>query len=279
MQSANNLNNWLSDRERISLLMGILNMTPDSFSDGGRFGDGEEAAEAALRMVAAGAAIIDVGGESTRPGYTAVAADEQVRRIVPAIEGIRRKSSVTISVDTTRWAVAEAALAAGANWVNDISAGRDDPAMLPGVAAADVPVILMHRQEKMEYLDVTKEVGDFLGERRAAAIDAGVAPQNILLDPGIGFGKTVDHNLQLIRDTAVLAEIGAPLVVGASRKSFIGKVLNEPDPLRRRWGDAAIVSWIVANGAAVVRVHDVEGMGQVVRMTAAIKRRGLRTED
>jgi dihydropteroate synthase len=182
-------------------------------------------------------------------------------------------------VDTTRWAVAEAALAAGANWVNDISAGRDDPAMLSGVANAGVPVILMHRKEKAEYSDVTREVADFLNERRAAAIEAGVAPQNILFDPGIGFGKTVDHNLQLIRDTSVLAKIGAPVVVGASRKSFIGKVLNEPDPLRRGWGDAAIVSWVVANGAAVVRVHDVEGMGQVVRMIEAIKRLGLRTED
>jgi dihydropteroate synthase len=259
--------------------MGILNMTPDSFSDGGRHTDAAEAAGAAAAMVAAGADVIDIGGESTRPGYEPVAAEEQVRRILPAIEAIRRTSPVTISVDTTRWAVAEAALAAGANWVNDISAGRDDPAMLSGVANAGVPVILMHRKEKAEYSDVTREVADFLNERRAAAIEAGVAPQNILFDPGIGFGKTVDHNLQLIRDTSVLAKIGAPVVVGASRKSFIGKVLNEPDPLRRGWGDAAIVSWVVANGAAVVRVHDVEGMGQVVRMIEAIKRLGLRTED
>jgi dihydropteroate synthase len=260
--------------------MGVLNVTPDSFSDGGRFADSRAAADAATEMIAAGAEIIDIGGESTRPGALPVDAEEQIRRVQPVIAAIRRQSAVVLSVDTTRWDVARAALDAGVDLVNDVSAGRDDPQMLPGVAAAAAPIILMHMQglpQTMQrdpnYTDVTAEVVQFLCARANAARDAGVESHRVLLDPGIGFGKTVDHNLQLLHDLPVLGVIGQPLVIGASRKSFIGKVLEEPDPLRRVFGDAAVISWAVTNGAAIVRVHDVGEATQVVKMVCAIRER------
>jgi dihydropteroate synthase len=258
--------------------MGVLNVTPDSFSDGAKYATPEAAAESAMAMVSAGAGWIDIGGESTRPGSQPVSPDEQVRRVAPVISIIRRHSSIILSIDTTNWQVAQIALNAGANMVNDTSAGRDDPAMLPGVAKAGASIILMHRlaapstmQVNPTYADVTADVSAFLLQRLAAASSAGIAPHRVMFDPGIGFGKTVDHNLQLLRDTDRLSALGPPLVIGASRKSFIGKILDQPDPLMRIWGDAAIISWAVANQAAVVRVHDVGEMAQVVRMTCALK--------
>jgi len=278
---AADLETWLDDAQRRPLVMGVLNVTPDSFSDGGLFTAPQSAVEHALAMAAAGADIIDVGGESTRPGALPVSAEEQIRRIEPVIRAIRRQSAVVISVDTTQWPVAEAALAAGANMVNDISAARHDAAMLPRVAAAAVPIILMHMQgtpQTMQrdpaYSDVTTEVTDFLRQRLAAAEASGVARRRILLDPGIGFGKSADHSLTLLRDLSKIAQIGRPLVVGTSRKSFIGRVLNQPDPRQRAFGDAAAVSWAVTNRAAVLRVHDVGAMAQVVKMTRAIMAAG-----
>jgi dihydropteroate synthase len=216
---------WLREQHRRPLVMGVLNVTPDSFSDGGQFADPTAAAAAAVQMIAAGADWVDVGGESTRPGALPVDPPEQIRRVVPAIAQIRRQSDTLLSVDTTSAAVAEAALDAGADVVNDISAGRADPRMLALVAGRSAAIILLHMQgtpATMQldpiYKDVTEEVCGFLAGRRAAAIDAGVPPHRILLDPGLGFGKNLSHNLALMRDTAALARLGAPLVVGPSRK-------------------------------------------------------------
>ena len=271
--------NWLLDVARRPLVMAVLNVTPDSFSDAGRFTDPARAADGAIAMLEAGADLIDVGGESTRPGAMAVKPEEQIHRVVPAIAAIRKRTNATISVDTTQSAVAAAALDVGANLINDTSAGRDDPAMLLLAASRQTPIILMHRQgvppdmqRSPVYSDVTREVAEFLRDRLAVATAAGVKPEKILLDPGIGFGKNVEHNLTLLRDLTVLTAIGRPVVIGTSRKSFIGRVLGEEDPLRRGWGDAAAISWAVANGAAMVRVHEVRPMSQVVRMTRAIRR-------
>lgn len=277
-------NNWLKNRDRRPLVMGILNVTPDSFSDGGRFASPQQAADAALMMASGGGDLIDVGGESTRPGAVRVEAAEQIRRIIPVISALRKQSAVAISVDTTRWPVAEAALDAGADLINDISAGRDDSAMLPGVAKRGVPIVLMHMQgtpltmqQSPHYDNVTAEVAEFLRQRVDAAVSTGIDKARILIDPGIGFGKSADHSLSLLRDLSELAKLGLPLVVGTSRKSFIGKVLAEPEALKRVWGDAATISWAVANGAAVVRVHDVRAAAQVVRTIRAIARGQLPT--
>jgi dihydropteroate synthase len=269
---------WLADPHRRPAVMGVLNVTPDSFSDGGRFADAAAAVAAAAAMVEAGADVIDIGGESTRPGSQPVPAAEQIRRVVPVVEGIRAKApDATLSIDTTRAAVAEAALDAGATLLNDVSAGRDDADMLPLAARRGCPIVLMHMlgtpatmQAAPAYDDVTAEVAAFLSDRAAAAVAAGVSRTNVLLDPGIGFGKTIDHNLELLRRLRELADLGYPLVVGTSRKKFVGVITDEPEPSRRVFGTAATVAWSVANGAAMVRVHDVGPMAQVVRMTRAV---------
>jgi dihydropteroate synthase len=270
---------WLRDPRRRTLVMGVLNVTPDSFSDGGRFAARDAAVAHAVEMAAAGADLIDVGGESTRPGSQPVPADEQVRRVVPVIEAIGSQvPGVLASIDTTRAEVARAALDAGAGLVNDISAGRDDAGMLPLVARRAVSVVLMHMQgtpatmqDNPTYDDVVGETIAFLADRAAAAEAAGVAPHRVLLDPGIGFGKTMAHNLELLRRQSELLRLGRPVVIGTSRKGFIGRITNEPEPSRRLFGTAASVAWSVANGAAVVRVHDVGAMSQVVRMIEAIR--------
>jgi len=257
--------------------MGVINLTPDSFSDGGQVSCPDEAANFAEGMVQAGADWIDVGGESTRPGASAVGPEEQIRRTAGAIRAIRRRLSTIISIDTTESQVAESAAAEGANVVNDISAGRDDSRMFPLVARQGLGVILMHMQgaprtmqSAPSYGDVTREVSEFLVGRRQAAVEAGIERSRILFDPGIGFGKNVSHNLQLLRDTAALTRLGQPLVVGPSRKSFMGQIIGEVRPERRVFGTAASVAWCVANGAAVMRVHDVGPISQVVRMIQAI---------
>jgi dihydropteroate synthase len=256
--------------------MGVLNVTPDSFSDGGRFATADAAVAQAEAMAAAGADLIDVGGESTRPGSLPVAPDEQVKRVVPVIQRIARLP-VTISIDTTRAPVAEAALDAGAAVINDISAGRDDAAMLPLVARRGVPVVLMHMQgtpltmqDAPSYSDVVAETIAFLRERVAAAQAVGIELEKILLDPGIGFGKAQAHNLELLRRQREFLALGRPVVIGTNRKGFIGRITGEAEPSRRLFGTAASVALAVANGAAIVRVHDVGPMVQVVRMTRAI---------
>jgi len=279
---ASQLEDWLISARRRPLVMGVLNMTPDSFSDGGQFASPEVASEFALQMIDSGADWIDIGGESTRPGSSPVSSDEQIRRVVPAIEAIAGRSDTLLSIDTTRAAVAKGACEAGAGLVNDISAGRDDPKMFALAAALGLPIILMHMrgtpktmQENPVYADVVGEVEQFLIERREAAIAAGVKPDRILFDPGIGFGKTDQHNLELLRATSRLASLGSPLVIGASRKGFIGRITGESAPADRVMGTAAIVGWCAANGAAILRVHDVEQMSGVLGMVRAITGAGI----
>ena len=258
--------------------MGVLNVTPDSFSDGGRFTHLEAAVSAAVDMADAGADLIDIGGESTRPGSSPVDPAEQIRRVTPVIAAIRQRLSLTLSIDTTRAQVALAALDAGANLVNDITAGSDDPEMLPLIGRRRTSVILMHMQGtpatmqlKPSYSDVVAEVGAFLKERMWQAESCGIDPADVLVDPGIGFGKTVEHNLQLLRHVDQLVEdLDRPVVIGTSRKGFIAKVTGEGRPDDRLFGTAATVAWAVANGAAVVRVHDVGPIVRVVRMIRAI---------
>jgi dihydropteroate synthase len=270
---------WLLNPMRRPLVMGVLNLTPDSFSDGGQFPDVQSAVAHARDMVDAGADLLDLGAESTRPGALPVPAEEQSRRLLPVLHAIRGLDlPAVISIDTTQSAVAAAAMADGPVLINDVSAFADDPAMAPVAARHDAPVVLMHRQgtsatmqQRPVYADVVAEVGLFLARRREAAISAGIAPHRIIADPGIGFGKTLDHNLQLLRDLKRLAGLaGAPLLLGTSRKTFIGHITREPDPARRQFGTAATVAWSIANGAAIVRVHDVSQMRQVVEMTQAI---------
>jgi dihydropteroate synthase len=269
--------------------MGILNVTPDSFSDGGKYASPEAAVDRAVEMVAQGADLIDIGGESTRPGSLPVPEEEQLRRVIPVIRRIRALSDVPISIDTTRAAVAEASLDAGADLVNDISAGLDDERMLPLVARRQVPVVLMHMQGKpltMQvnpvYGDVVGEVKHFLSERLTFARTIGIDPADVVLDPGFGFGKTVAHNLELLRGLAELKSLGCPLLVGVSRKKFIGVVTGETGD--RPIGTAAVIAWCAANGAGIVRVHDVAAAVMVTRMiravqNARVEERGSRVED
>jgi dihydropteroate synthase len=257
-------------------IMGILNVTPDSFSDGGRWLDPALAAEHALAMHQDGAAIIDVGGESTRPGADDVPADEEIRRTIPVVQAIRRQSDVFISIDTHKAAVAAAALDAGADIVNDISA-LSDADMAGLVAARSCPVVLMHMQgrprtmqQNPTYEHVVADVCRRLRQAVQQAVEAGVDPEQILVDPGIGFGKTVAHNLTLLARLKELRSLGRPILVGTSRKSFIGKILDaEVD--NRLMGSVATCVWARAQGAAVFRVHDVAETAAALQITAAIQ--------
>ncbi len=266
---------WLKNSARPPLLMGVLNVTPDSFSDGGRFLEVSAALDHALRMVAEGAELIDVGGESTRPGSSPTLEAEQIRRVVPVIRAVRKASPVTLSIDTTLAAVARAALDAGANLINDTSAGRGDLALLPLAADRRCPVILMHAlgspatmQNNPIYRDVTAEVVEFLVQRIAFAQSRGVDAADLLIDPGIGFGKTAEHNVRLLANLPRLAAIGRPVVVGVSRKSFIGKITGENEP--RLFGTAAAVAWSAMQKVAILRVHDIGPMSAVLRMIQAV---------
>ena len=257
--------------------MGILNVTPDSFYGGSRRPDAAEAIADGLAMAASGADIIDVGGESTRPGARVVTEEEELARVLPVVRGLRREVSVPISIDTYKSGVARAALDAGADIVNDISALRFDWAMVSLVAAEKVPVVLMHMQgtpQTMQvephYQDVVREVRDFLAAQMYEAMDAGVAPEAIILDPGIGFGKTIEHNLQLLRGLPVLAALGQPLLVGVSRKAFIGKVLGL-EPVERLEGSLAAAVAAGLSGANIVRVHDVAETSRAIRVADAIR--------
>ncbi len=245
-------------------VMGVVNVTPDSFSDGGRYFDSAAAVAHGRALVAAGAAVLDVGGESTRPGAEPVGAEEEIRRVVPVIAELASLSA-PVSVDTTKAVVADAALAAGASIVNDVSAGSADSEMLSVVAAADAGFVAMHMQgtprtmqRDPAYDDVAREVGEFLHGRVAAAVATGVRRDAILADPGVGFGKTLEHNLALLASLPDLAvAVGAPLLVGASRKTFLGRVLGDLPAEQREEGTLAVSVWCFERGAAVVRVHDV----------------------
>ena len=258
-------------------IMGILNVTPDSFSDGGRF-LAPEAALAQARAMAAGADVLDIGGESTRPGAAEVAVAEEVERTAPVIAALREGGlSVPISIDTRKAAVAQAALAAGAGIVNDVAAMGFDPAMVSVVAGARAPVILMHSiktpatmQDDPRYEDVLLDVYDFLKARIAAAEAAGISRDRIMVDPGIGFGKTAEHNLLLIRRFSLFHGLGVPVLLGASRKRFIGTIGQEPDAARRVPGSIAVALAGVAQGAQVLRVHDVDETRQALRLWQAV---------
>jgi dihydropteroate synthase len=260
-----------------TLVMGILNVTPDSFSDGGRFLDPEAAVAHALRMVEDGADVIDVGGESTRPGSDPVPAEEERARVIPVIERLAAACPVALSVDTRKPEVAEAALAAGACIVNDVSAGRSE-GMFDVVRAAGAGMVLMHMlgepktmQEAPRYDDVVGEVAAFLRERLEAATAAGIEPEALVVDPGIGFGKTLEHNLLLLRHLETLTELGRPVLVGPSRKRFIGAILGLPEDERDE-GTLGAVAWAVTRGASIVRVHDVRSTVRALRVLDAIAR-------
>lgn len=267
---------WLAHPPRRTLVMGVVNVTPDSFSDGGMYLDASRAIDAAKQMIDDGADLIDIGGESTRPGAQRVLAHEQIRRVVPVIKAIA-PLGITLSIDTTLAEVASAALDAGAGVVNDISAGTEDAGIAPVVASRGCPVVLMHMQgtpatmqANPTYADVVEEVRTYLLARAAAFVQAGVARSKIILDPGIGFGKTLQHNLQLLKHVPKFVETGYPILIGTSRKGFIGKILDLPDPATRVHGTAATVAWSVIHGAGIVRVHEVRAMRQTVTMLESI---------
>lgn len=260
--------------------MGVVNVTPDSFSDGGRFIAPEAAIEHGIGLVDAGAAVLDVGGESTRPGAAPVDAGTELDRVIPVIEGLAAHVSVPISIDTTKAVVARAAIAAGATIVNDVSAGEADAAMLSMVADAGVGYVAMHRrgqpatmQRDPQYTDVVADVVEYLARRLDAARAAGIAEDALMADPGIGFGKTIDHNLALLASLPeLIAGVGVPVLVGTSRKSFLGRLVDVDEPAARDDATLATVVWALERGASMVRVHDVRGAVQVAVVLGALAR-------
>jgi dihydropteroate synthase len=270
-------------------LMGIVNVTPDSFSDGGRFYGAEAAVAQARRLVADGADIIDIGGESTRPFAQSVDAREEVDRVVPVIKALAGTIPTPISIDTSKAEVAEAAVAAGASIINDISALRMDPAIAQVAAKHDLPVVLMHMQGEPRtmqinpsYEDVVAEVADFLGEAKQRAVAAGIDPRKIILDPGIGFGKTLEHNLLLLSHLERLTRLDAPVLVGPSRKAFLRKLLAGPagdepqaDDPEVETGTQAAVAAAVMHGAHILRVHEVANSRAMLRVLDAIANAGV----
>jgi dihydropteroate synthase len=260
--------------------MGILNVTPDSFSDGGEFFGVEPAVAQAEKMLDEGAHMIDVGGESTRPGSDPVSPEEELRRVLSVVRGILEvRPETTISIDTYRASTAEAILDAGARVVNDVTALRGDPKMAGLVAERGCPVVLMHMlgepksmQRDPRYEDVVREVRDFLAGRTEYVASAGVREENVILDPGVGFGKTLRHNLQLLNNLDVFVELGFPVLVGASRKSFLGKILGSEDAGDRLFGTVA--TSVVANerGATLFRVHAVRANKEALEVAAAVRR-------
>jgi dihydropteroate synthase len=259
------------------LIMGVLNVTPDSFSDGGRFLDPAKALDHVQRMAQEGADIIDIGGESTRPGAGPVAEEEEINRLKPILQVLGRRSSIPLSVDTRKAAVAQLALDYGATIVNDVSALRDDPQMVRVVAEARAGVVLMHRQGDSRtmqqapfYKDVIGEIKQFFADRLSVACEHGINPHNILLDPGIGFGKNVSHNLMIINRLDKFLSLGRPIMIGISRKSFVGEILQKP-VADRYMGTGAAVAVAVLRGAQVVRVHDVSLMKDVAKMAKVLR--------
>jgi dihydropteroate synthase len=261
---------------RRTRVMGVLNITPDSFSDGGRHLEPAAALATATAMVDGGADILDVGGESTRPGAAPVDAEQEIRRILPVIEGIKARLDVRVSVDTMKAAVARRALEAGADMVNDVS-GFQDPEMLPLIGARGVPTVVMHMrgtprtmQGDTRYRDLMGTITGFLEDAVASALSAGVSGDRIIVDPGIGFGKSTDGNLEILEQLAKLTRVGRPILVGASRKNFIGEVLQQPVEDRLE-GSLAVAAFASAQGAHVIRAHDVAATSRVVRMVDAIR--------
>lgn len=266
-------------------LMGVLNVTPDSFSDGNQFNDCDRALAQAHHLVAGGSDILDIGGQSTRPQAEDVSLEEELTRVIPVVRAIRQGSeqhpplTTPLSIDTTKATVAQQAIQAGATLINDISGALYDPTMLPTVADLGVPIVLMHSrgtpktmQQLTQYDDVVKDIYDFLAQRVEAAIAHGIPHAHIAIDPGLGFAKTYDQNLQILRQLPRFRALGCPILVGPSRKSFIGHILNQPDPQKRVWGTAAACYGAIAGGADILRVHDAAPMHDVCRVADAILR-------
>ena len=263
------------------LIMGIVNVTPDSFFDGGRFYDPQQAVAHAVQLVEEGADLLDIGAESTRPGALPVDEEEEHSRLIPVVAAVAKAVSVPISVDTSKAAVARAAIDAGAVMINDVTALRGDTTMVEVVAKTGAGLVLMHMQgtpETMQrsphYDDVIEDITRFLAERARFAMDRGVAHERIVLDPGIGFGKTLTHNVDLLANLDAFLQLGFPLLVGPSRKGFIGQ-LTRQSPEGRAWGTAGVVALAVEHGANILRVHDVAPMKDVVTVADAIARRML----
>ena len=269
---------WCQDPNRETLVMGILNVTPDSFSDGGLFYNNDEAVSHALQLIEYGIDIIDIGGESTRPGAEKISEEEEIQRIIPVVKQIRELSSeIIISIDTTKSMVAQKAIQSGANIINDISGFSFDNKMIDVVRESKVPVIIMHMQgdpsnmqNKPVYDDLIIDISSFFKSKIKLAIDAGIKKEQIIIDPGIGFGKTVGNNFQLINQLNEFCKLGFPVMIGPSRKSFIGTTLNLPVDDRLE-GTAAAVAVGVMNGARIVRVHDVKEIKRVVTIVEKIR--------
>ena len=265
------------DLSRQGLIMGVLNVTPDSFSDGGKFLTTEKAVEHGMQMAAEGADLIDVGGESTRPGAEPVAAEEELHRVIPVIEKLRPKIHIPISIDTSKAQVARAAIETGASIVNDVTGGRGDEEMLPLVAETKSAFIIMHMQGnprtmqlEPRYADVASEVADFFRQQYARAIECGSDPMAIAFDPGIGFGKTLEHNLELLAQLEKIRVHDRPLVIGVSRKGFLAKLIGAPEMEARLGPTLALTSLLRSRGADVFRVHDVKENATALRVTEAI---------
>jgi dihydropteroate synthase len=270
--------NFSLDFSKKTYVMGVLNVTPDSFSDGGLFFNEKKAIEHALRLIEDGADIIDIGGESTRPGSEPVSVEEEIRRTIPVIKAISREIKVPISIDTYKAGVAKHALDAGASIVNDISGLRFDPEMPKVVSEYNVPVIIMHikgrpkdMQQNPVYEALIPEIMDYLRISIRLANKFGISDDKIIIDPGIGFGKTFEHNLEIIKNLKEFTLLGRPVAVGVSRKAFIGKILGDVPPSERLEGTAAAVAISIFNGANIVRVHDVKEMAKVAKVADAIK--------
>lgn len=252
-------------------IMGVLNVTPDSFSDGGSYTSVEKALEQAEKMIAEGAKIIDVGGESTRPGYTFVEATDEINRVVPVIKALKEKFDVLVSIDTYKTETARAALEAGADILNDVWAGLYDGEMLALAAEKNVPIILMHNQKEEKYDNITKEVCDFLAERAQAALDAGIAKENIWIDPGFGFAKNEAQNIELLQGLDAVCQLGYLVLCGISRKRTVDYLLGGGTAaLERDMGTAALSAWAIAKGCQIVRVHNVDLNRDIVKVISQL---------
>ena len=282
MQLRNQTRDYHFDWRSRTYLMGILNVTPDSFSDGGLYDNVNAAVVQATHMRNSGVDILDIGGQSTKPNATDVSLEEELHRVIPVVKAIRADrnfDTIAISIDTTKAIVAKEAIEAGADMINDVSGATFDDQMLCTVAELNVPIILMHlrgtpktMQQLTDYDDLTSEIIAFLQSRIKAAIVAGIDSNKIIIDPGIGFAKTAEQSLQLLQELAKFKVLNCPILIGTSRKSFIGKILNQSDPSKRIWGTAATCCGAVANGANILRVHDVAEMYDVMRVADAIWR-------
>ncbi|HCN24462.1 MAG TPA: dihydropteroate synthase [Candidatus Marinimicrobia bacterium] len=275
--NAPRFNQWIREENPATLIMGILNVTPDSFSDGGMYYDATQAIEFALQMEEEGADIIDVGGESTRPGAKTVELQKECDRILPVIEGIRTKSDILISIDTYKSEVARQSIATGAGMVNDISGMTFDPNMVDVIKDSGLPVVIMHikgtpknMQKNPYYEDLMRELTEYFEERKKFARAKGILDQQIILDPGIGFGKRPQDNFQLLRELKKIVDMGFPVLIGPSKKSFIGLTLDLPVDQRLE-GTAAAVTTGILKGARIVRVHDVKEMKRVALITDSIR--------